>query len=141
MNAIGWDWKNYDYQNHVYEMRDSLAYFIQTNSGVTYKIVFTDYGGSATGIITFYKQEFITGISKTENQIAVDIFPNPTSSVLNIVTGLQTETEFKVFDVEGKLVHEKKLHHLWFSSTLLNYKTEFISSRLIQEVQLHEKDL
>lgn len=108
MNAIGWDWKNYDYQNHVYEMRDSLAYFIQTNSGVTYKIVFTDYGGSATGIITFYKQEFITGISKTENQIAVDIFPNPTSSVLNIVTGLQTETEFKVFDVEGKLVHEKK---------------------------------
>lgn len=108
MNVLGWDWKTYDSQNHVYVMRDSLAYFIQANSGVTYKIVFTDYGGSATGVITFYKQEFVTGISETANEIAVEVFPNPTSSVLNIVTGLQNETEFKVFDVQGKLVSAKK---------------------------------
>lgn len=108
MNAIGWDWKTYDVQNHVYEMRDSLAYFIETNSGVFYKIVFTAYGGSATGVINFYKQEFITGINKTVNEITLEVFPNPTSSVLNIVTGLQTETEYKVFSLEGKLVREKK---------------------------------
>ncbi len=121
MNAIGWDWKVYN--TGAYQMRDSLAYFIQANSGVTYKIVFTHYGDSATGVITFYKQEFITGISKTENEMVVEVFPNPTSSVLNIVTGLQTETEFKVFDVEGKLVSEKKV-----TSPILQFNTAEMQS-------------
>ncbi len=121
MNTIGWDWKVYNMG--AYHIQDSLAYFIQTNSGVTYKIVFTDYGGSATGVIYFYKQEFVTGISKTENQIVVEVFPNPTSSVLNIVTGLQTETEFKVFDMEGKLVSEKKA-----TSPIIQFNTSEMQS-------------
>ncbi len=123
MNTIGWDWKQYDYLNHTCILRDSLAYFVKTNSGIVFKLVFTGYSDLGAGIISFYKQEYITAIAEPEKQLSLDVFPNPSSSVLNIVTGSANEIEIKVTDLSGRVLNSTKT-----SSPLVQLNTTEMAS-------------
>jgi hypothetical protein len=85
LNAIGWDWKSFNNQTFQYEIEDSLAYFVQTLGGAVYKVIFTGYSGSSTGVISFYTEPVsgTTGVEITEVP-AVALFPNPSSNYVNI---------------------------------------------------------
>lgn len=85
LNAIGWDWKSFNNQTFQYEIEDSLAYFVQTQGGAVYKVIFTGYSGSSTGVISFYTEPVTgtTGVETTEVP-TVALFPNPSSNYVNI---------------------------------------------------------
>lgn len=96
---IGYDWKSFNMSTFSYEISDSLAYFIETPDQTLYKIVFTDFGGSADGKFEFTLEEVIaTGVEET--QLALNTYPNPTQGAIhtNVQTGNAT-----VFSTSGSV--------------------------------------
>jgi hypothetical protein len=55
ISTIGWDWKSFNSQTYTYTVTDSLVYFVKNRNSKVYKIVFTGFAGSGTGIIKFEK--------------------------------------------------------------------------------------
>ncbi len=106
LNAIGWDWKSFNNQTFQYEIEDSLAYFVQTQAGAVYKVIFTGYSGSAAGKISFYTElaSGATGI-ETMDFPTVALFPNPSSSYLNIaVDKNENLRSVVVTDMSGRVL-------------------------------------
>lgn len=54
-DAIGYDWKDYDMGLGAYNVADDRCYFLSDENGMTWRIVFTAFEGSATGIIELGK--------------------------------------------------------------------------------------
>lgn len=104
LNAIGWDWKLFNNQTFQYEIEDSLAYFVQTQAGLVYKVIFTGYSGSAVGKISFYTElATATGI-ETLDLPTVALFPNPSSGYLNIAAGNNAINSVVVTDLGGRVL-------------------------------------
>lgn len=53
ISNIGYDWKVFNNATNQYSIADSVVYFVKRPDNSVYKIVFNDFGGSATGDITF----------------------------------------------------------------------------------------
>ncbi len=106
--AIGWDWQVYDSFTQTYQVKDSLAYFIQTQSGQVYKLIFTAFRGSSTGEMCFYSQllSSTTAIDAIKYANALNLYPNPANNFLNVSTGSTSATLIKVFDVTGNLLSQ-----------------------------------
>jgi len=118
LNAIGWNWKypgsflamlsgkNIFESPEFYRAEDSLAYFVKVKSDDIYKIVFTKYNNN-NGRIYFYKEKLnsATGIEEVIGQSTVSVFPNPASSVLNILIPSSAAT-LRVLDMSGRLLTE-----------------------------------
>ncbi len=107
LNVLGHDWKSFNNSTFMWELEDSLSYFIKDNNEDVYQVVFTGFGGSATGMIYFTK-ELLSAASIDESSPFVNfgIYPNPTHSVLNITYELKDARalSFSIFDVNGKIV-------------------------------------
>ncbi len=58
INEIGYDWKSFT--GSAYVMEDSLVYFIRTKTSDIWKVIFTGFGGSATGNFIFSKEKLAT---------------------------------------------------------------------------------
>lgn len=107
INTIGYDWKYFDMENFEYVIDDSLTYFVQDVPGNLWKVVFTGFGGSATGDISFTKELVsAAGIAEQAPQGQVVVYPNPVSNgstqlVLNVPS---TRADIAVYDLSGKQV-------------------------------------
>ncbi len=55
ISEIGSDWKSFDQANSKWSLVDKRIYFVQTKDNSIYKIVFTGFEGSATGVVKFDK--------------------------------------------------------------------------------------
>jgi hypothetical protein len=61
-----WDWKPFNMTNFICEIVDSLVYFVKPGNGDVYKLYFTGFDGSTTGIISFVKEKlFSNGVGET----------------------------------------------------------------------------
>ncbi len=58
INTIGSDWKTFDMGSFSYVVTEDLVYFVQDNNDNYYKLVFTDFEGSASGNIEFMKTTY-----------------------------------------------------------------------------------
>jgi hypothetical protein len=76
MNGIGYDWKAF---TGTWAIEDSLLYFVRKPSGEVWKLVFTGFGGSATGEFQFTKE--LMNPTAIDAPQAVDatlgLYPNP----------------------------------------------------------------
>ena len=61
MNIIGSDWKAYDFDLNQYTITADRTYFVKDVPGNIWKLVFTGYGGSATGDMSF-NQELVSAV-------------------------------------------------------------------------------
>ena len=64
ISTIGHTWKIYDF-NSGWSLVPDLSYFVIANNGEIYKIVFTSFGGSSTGEITFDNNWVETGVNES----------------------------------------------------------------------------
>jgi hypothetical protein len=83
-SSIGWEWKYID-TNYVYHITDSSVYFIRTLAGDIFKLYFTKFAGSSTGLIAF--KAGMTqgqGIKENSEPFALKIYPNPVSDRVSI---------------------------------------------------------
>ena len=81
ISTIGYDWKTFNMQTFQYEIASDLTYFVKDQLGQVWKVVFTGYGGSGTGDMTF-TQELVSTAGVPENaasNVALEVFPNPAS--------------------------------------------------------------
>jgi hypothetical protein len=89
-SSIGWDWKVFDMNNFVYKIVDSAVYFIKPVSGDIYKLYFTAFAGSSTGVVKFNLEKAAgAGISSQPgSDLQVAVYPNPVTTRINLyITG------------------------------------------------------
>ncbi len=53
-SSVGWDWKKFDMNTYTYKMVDSTVYFVKQVKGDVYKLYFTGFSGTSTGVVRFY---------------------------------------------------------------------------------------
>jgi hypothetical protein len=111
-SPIGFDWKAYDYNNGVYIITDSLAYFVQDRGGKIHKLVFTEYVGGSSGRFVFQKElNSFTGVNEIEKSgLNAAIYPNPVKDVMNLVInpGKSEVVLVSLMNITGKTVFSKK---------------------------------
>ncbi len=105
INIIGSDWKFFNMAIFEYVIEDSLSYFVQDQTGNVWHLIFTDFGGSATGNISFTKE--MVSATGLDEDFAVDfaVFPNPASEQLNVVVPVEAEPVMaRIIDMRGAVV-------------------------------------
>jgi predicted lipoprotein with Yx(FWY)xxD motif len=93
-SSIGWDWKVFNMTTFVYEIADSTVYFVRPIQGDVYKLIFTAFAGSSTGLVKFDLEKVAgAGIFDGKaNVFQLNVFPNPANSRINInLTGISGE--------------------------------------------------
>lgn len=108
INVIGSDWKTYDMSAGGWSYAQDRTYFVQDRASNIWKLVFTGYGGSANGDITFIS-ELVSSVSvadMTYGQLVV--YPNPsTTGRVNVVLGGEVHRgHLTLLDQAGRSVRE-----------------------------------
>ncbi|MDX9750927.1 MAG: HmuY family protein [Flavobacteriales bacterium] len=111
INTIGSDWKTFNGSAYVYA--DDRVYYVKGVDGALWKLIFTGYGGGATGTMTF-TQELVSAVSV--NDIArsngqVMVHPNPTmDGRAQLVLDVPAEQAMlTVHDLAGRAVFAEQL--------------------------------
>jgi hypothetical protein len=117
MGSIGSDWKYFDYTTNKFAMFDTLTYFVKTQKGQVYKLIFKEFGGATNGNFVF-SSEYMLGTSVKDPQdgiAAMAISPNPaTDGQIQIVFDLGKNVQnadFQLFDLAGKSIYTKNLQN------------------------------
>lgn len=108
INIIGSDWKTFTGGQYVYAA--DRSYFVRDVDGAIWRLVFTGYGGGATGTMTFEK-EFVGTTSVTEITVdngSVVLYPNPVqqgTGAVNILADIPGDrAQVRVLDLNGREV-------------------------------------
>ena len=113
INIIGYDWKTFNMTTFMYEYAQDRTYFVKDQAGSIWKLVFTAYGGGATGDMTF-NQELVSATAVHEASASsgglIAVYPNPVSNgsatlVIDATVGVAT---MSIHDLSGKLVAQEK---------------------------------
>ncbi len=115
LNIIGFDWKEYDYDNAVFKLDSTRAFFVKSVSGDIYKLVFTGFSGSSAGRIEFEKTNLSQQVAsvrnnKNSNLNELTLYPNPATNTANILVSLkqQGNINIAVYDLSGKVILNKQ---------------------------------
>lgn len=127
ISEIGSDWKSFNMGTFSYDIVGDRTYFVKKESTITdytiknyYKIVFTDFVGSSAGKAFFTREmvaidstftgeipEDTTEINDLENINIVSVYPNPSSSIANVVLDSKTNISYNISIVNtlGQVVY------------------------------------
>jgi len=109
ISTIGWDWKVLS-PSYTYDIKDSLAYFVNALNEEIYKLVFTKFEGYQTGKVVFNKSmvsgTFINKNTGLDDKLIVS--PIPATEHLNIsfIENMEDPVLILLFDITGKKVYE-----------------------------------
>jgi hypothetical protein len=106
INAIGYDWKTYDFNSNAWIIADSLVYFVTDRQNAVWKMVFTGFDGSSTGNFYFDKSPAVaSGLIENSSIKTFGLYPNPAHD--NVRMMLQMEqtgnTVVSIIDVKGSV--------------------------------------
>lgn len=114
MNVIGYDWKSFTGMG--YDVADSTVYFVKNVQGDVYKIVFTGFEGSTTGMVHFNKT-LMSELSINENHVtAFQAYPNPATDNLTLVLNQKSESTYQLTDMNGRVVLSNSVKTLGLST-------------------------
>lgn len=108
INTIGYDYKSFN--GTSYDIKDSVVYFVATDNGDVWKVLFTGFE-SSNGMTIFTKQKLLgTSISNVNDITStMALVPNPaaaSSTKLVYKLGADVENAFvTVYDLTGKVVY------------------------------------
>lgn len=109
ISIIGQDWKYFNNMTFEYIIEDSLIFYVQDQQSAIYSIVFTGFGGSATGDIEF-DIELVGSVGIADQQgFDFELYPNPTESSINMQLVESVIGEVQIFDMAGRLVQREQL--------------------------------
>lgn len=115
INGIGFDWKNFNQTTFQWEYATDRVHFARDRAGNIWKLVFTGYGGSATGDMTF-TQELISATSVQELDAAntFTLYPNPVvdGRAQVLVDMPAAAADLLVFDGSGRMVMSQRINGL-----------------------------
>lgn len=112
INVIGFDWKSFNMTTFMWEYAQDRTYFVQDRDGNIWKLIFSEYGGSAAGTITF-TQELVsaTGVNEYGTNGSATVFPNPSNGgEVNVLLDIPAnEAQLTITAINGKVVQSQKL--------------------------------
>ncbi len=115
INIIGYDWKSF---SGAWVLADDWVYFVKAQDGNVWKIVFTDFGGSATGEYIFTKEKLTTSSISENNEIkhTLTVYPNPSEigNLVNIIyshPNTMDNSSLKIYDLHGRLIIQDVLNN------------------------------
>ena len=114
INTIGYEWKAYDFNINAWTIQDSTVYFVNDRLGYLWKLVFTGFGGSATGNFEFYKEKLsATGVEENGGMPALlGVAPNPAANSTQLtlfVKNYNSANEISIYDLNGRVVSRELL--------------------------------
>ncbi len=104
-NVIGWDWKTFI--GGSFKVTDSIAYFVRTSGGGTYRIVFTGFTGSSSGITRFNTEVVApSNVQESAHTPTLLVYPNVIdhNASVEIATSLSGTGTIRLVDVSGTVV-------------------------------------
>lgn len=114
VDAIGFDWKEFDMDNLGWIVFDDVSYFVKTADNDIYKFVFLDFEGSSTGVITLDQSE--ASSTSTESLLNVNkissAYPNPNVGTFNIDLNNSTKSNqviCRIYNQNGQLVFNQEV--------------------------------
>ena len=112
MNAIGFNWKFYDQPNNLWVIADSTIYFVKDRSNVTWKVVFTGFGGGANGEF-YFNQSPVNSVGIIENSSiqTLGVYPNPAHDKIRIMVDSKTQgfTSVSIYDISGRSIQQNQI--------------------------------
>lgn len=110
-NVIGYNWKSFSMATFQWEIEDSTAFFVRNEIGDVYKLIFTLWEGSTTGVFALNKKvvsaNFINdGIEKVSS---LQLYPNPATDWINIKINTESplEGELIISDISGRIIYKE----------------------------------
>lgn len=113
-NVIGYDWKSFDMSTFSWQLADSTVYFVKSDTNY-WKLVMTDFGGSANGNYIFTKKKInqSTALFEREEEIgSLILYPNPTAQRnISLVTDFKQAAvaTLRVINLNGQIVQEQSI--------------------------------
>ncbi|MEL7122271.1 MAG: HmuY family protein [Bacteroidota bacterium] len=110
LDVIGYDWKSFDRISFEWIMPSDRVYFVKTIDNNLWKLIFTDFEGSTTGVTTIEKS-LETTLTNTndfsKNFESFTVYPNPTAGEVNLAFELKTNVReglIQIYNSYGQLV-------------------------------------
>ncbi|MFD1551763.1 T9SS type A sorting domain-containing protein [Putridiphycobacter roseus] len=111
INTIGYDWKSYSFSAGGYVLDDSLVFFIESQNGDVFKLVFTGFGGSSTGDFEFTLTQIgAASIASTPAANALNIYPNPAIDILHIENANNIQS-ISILNMNGQIVRDQNIQN------------------------------
>jgi len=118
INIIGYDWKTFNLGTFTYTINTDKAFYVKRANGTVYRIVFSSFVGSSTGVITF-NYEDVTALLATnnfENNVSFGVYPNPSADkkitiVYEMPNGNSEKNRVSVYSITGAKVFEKQINN------------------------------
>ena len=114
INAIGFDWKTFDMGSFTYLIDTDKAFYVKHLNGTVYRLVFSSFVGSSTGVITFNYEDVtsLLGTTNFANNVSFGVYPNPSiDKKINVVyelpNGNSDRNTVSVYSITGAKVYEK----------------------------------
>jgi hypothetical protein len=111
---IGYDWKSFTGSSYV--VSDSVVYFVKSVGGGLYRLRFTGFSGSSTGVFRFEKTQLAVASVKREDAVVARfaIYPNVIGrhGTFTLVSGLEevsADARFDLYDLTGACVRSIEL--------------------------------
>lgn len=119
INTIGYDWKTFDLGTNSWKLSSDTIYFVKSKTGDIWKLLFTNFGGSANGNFVLSKEKLSSvGLNEVAGDkiASLTIYPNPSNQEsVNIIYDLQkqlTEVKLSVYDITGQEISTETLNNL-----------------------------
>lgn len=111
INNIGREWKKF--KNGSWTVYDTIAYFIYDNDSTDfYRVVFTDFGGSANGKSVFNIEKLgSVSVESLDDVITYSLYPNPASSSVTLLLDNPNNDamDVQIVDLSGKVVYSENM--------------------------------
>ena len=126
IDIIGHDWKDFDMSIFSYVLDPNRCYFVKDLNDRVWRIVFTSFEGSSTGIVEFNTQEMTGGstviINANSDVSTFEIFPNPivNNDITIIYDNLSDYVELEIYDMTGKSVFSDIFYGAGFQAKRVN---------------------
>ncbi len=138
-NTIGYDWKSFDMGTFSWVVDDSTAFFVMNQAGDVYKLVFTYWEGSSTGVFALQKE--LVQASFINDDIVdasiLSIYPNPATDVLNIKAENGMNGNLTISDISGRVVFSESVFDDDFITVNISNLTKGLYFISIDDGKLH----
>ncbi len=111
INTIGADWKTFDMNTFQWTFAEDRTYFVKDHAGSIWALIFTGYGGTATGEMTFTQELVSVASIEEQAQLAFALYPNPVRDgrLSMVLDAPMSQALLSLHDASGRLVHEQLL--------------------------------
>lgn len=138
ISGIGHDWKRFDL-SEGWILQDRLSYFVRARGGDIYKLVFTEFSGSGSGVINFnlFDGNYVTDVFEDADGVAgYGVFPNPAPAQAGITLFYSVEDAYSSLQLEINSLMGQRLLQRRLATGFGEYRLQIAAGTLATGVYM-----